>query len=38
MFFRYYILTNAFNTTHGDLSAIFQSIDYTKSLCTVRVG
>ncbi|PYI26317.1 alpha-amylase [Aspergillus indologenus CBS 114.80] len=29
----YYILTNAFNTTHGDLSAIFQSIDYTKSLC-----
>ncbi|RAH73821.1 alpha-amylase [Aspergillus aculeatinus CBS 121060] len=30
----YYILTNAFNTTHGDLSAIFQSIDYTKSLCT----
>ncbi|PWY66370.1 alpha-amylase [Aspergillus sclerotioniger CBS 115572] len=29
----YYILTNAFNTTNGNLSTIIQSIDFVKTQC-----
>lgn len=32
---RYYILTNAFNTTNGNLSTITESISYTKGQCEV---
>lgn len=31
--FRYYILTEAFNTTDGDLNRIVQSIDYVRKQC-----
>jgi alpha-amylase len=31
--FRYYILSEAFNTTNGDLNRIVQSIDHIRTYC-----